>query len=140
MSGPVYDDPISGYRKPTTPPPVCEVCGAHINPDYQRGPICGACLKEREDAKGKLSHELAGICWAIIAMLVKKNTDYGDSYATLRREYGPVAYLIRLADKANRLKALQSHEALVSESYEDTVRDIAGYALLELVYLRGEAA
>lgn len=137
MSGPVYDDPIAAYRRPTTPAPVCEVCGSHINPDYQRGPICGACLAERKDSP--LKDALDDIAGALVETLLRKNTDYGDSYATLRREYGPVAYLIRLADKANRLKALQGHEALVSESYEDTVRDIAGYALLELVYLRREA-
>ena len=60
MSGPVYDDPISAYRRPTTPPPVCEVCGAHINPDYQKGPICGACLKEKEDVVLSPSHYTAG--------------------------------------------------------------------------------
>ena len=60
MSGPVYDDPISAYRRPTTPPPVCEVCGSHINPDYQKGPICGACLKEKEDPVISPPHYTAG--------------------------------------------------------------------------------
>ena len=60
MSGPVYDDPISAYRRPTTPAPVCEVCGSHINPDYQTGPVCGACLKEKEDVVLSPSHYTHG--------------------------------------------------------------------------------
>ena len=43
-----------------TPAPVCEVCGCHINPDYQSGPICGACLKEKEDVVLSPSHYTHG--------------------------------------------------------------------------------
>ena len=33
MSGPVYDDPISGYRRPTTPAPVCQWCNGPMRFD-----------------------------------------------------------------------------------------------------------
>lgn len=146
MSGPEYDDPIAhpGGTSNLVNGGRCYVCGGtmKLKDGYQ---YCERCMAVQrvtpapvcEDSP--LKDALDDIAGALVDTLLRKNTDYGDSYATLRREYGPVAYLIRLADKANRLKALQGHEALVSESYEDTVRDIAGYALLELVYLRGEA-
>ena len=51
----------ASLTRPTeTPPPVCTVCGSHINPDYQTGPVCGACLKEREDVVLSPSHYTAG--------------------------------------------------------------------------------
>ena len=138
MSGPVYDDPISGYRRPTTPAPVCTTCGSHINPDYGTGPICGACLKEPEVSP--LKESLDDIAGSLVDTLMRKNTDYGDSYRRLRDEFGPDSFLIRLGDKYNRLIALRGKEALVSETTDDTIRDIAGYCLLEMVYrARGEA-
>jgi hypothetical protein len=180
MSGPVYDDPISAYRRPTTPAPVCTVCGSHINPDYGTGPVCGACLIEREDTlRGKnnvcavcggplgssvyrfggisycsakcvdkalghkvpadtepspLRESLDDIAGGLVDTLIRKNTDYGDSYRRLRDEFGPDSFLIRLGDKYNRLIALRGKDALVSESTDDTIRDIAGYCLLEMAY------
>lgn len=71
----------------------------------------------------------------IVRMLEKKNKDYGDSYAILREEYGPISFVIRLSDKINRLKTLVNKpQADSDESLEDTIRDIIGYCLLELEY------
>ena len=75
-----------------------------------------------------------GLDW--IATLIKKNTDYGDSAWT-----EPVlapnlpakqAILVRMSDKINRLKSLSQKEALVAESYNDTMKDLGAYALLYL--------
>lgn len=65
--------------------------------------------------------------------LVRKNHDYGDSYAKSVEEYGSVVTLVRLEDKLNRLKkALITGDLKVAESVEETLQDLAGYAILEL--------
>lgn len=64
-----------------------------------------------------------------------KNSDYGDSFAKIRKEY-PDAVLIRLMDKLERLKTLygkQEGAMVVDESINDTLLDLANYCLLELV-------
>lgn len=75
-----------------------------------------------------------GLDW--IATLIKKNTDYGDSAWTepvLAPNLPPKqAILVRMSDKINRLKALSQKEALVDESYNDTMKDLGAYALLYL--------
>jgi Nucleotide modification associated domain 1 len=64
--------------------------------------------------------------------LIAKNADYGDSYAKSVDKRGPVITLVRLEDKLHRLERLLDSSALVEESIDDTLLDIAGYALLEL--------
>lgn len=64
----------------------------------------------------------------------KKNTDYGDSYSQLRKRY-PNFVCMRLFDKLNRLDTIiqPGYECKVSdEKIEDTLMDIANYALMEL--------
>lgn len=64
-----------------------------------------------------------------------KNKDYGDSFAILRRKYGNPAILIRLEDKLQRLERLMlsGEQYVKDESIEDTLRDLANYAIMELV-------
>lgn len=80
--------------------------------------------------------ELMRIAKELVRMIVKKNRMYGNSYFELREKYGPLAFVIRISDKVNRIESLANSDEVYFESYEDTVRDIAGYALLELVYLQ----
>jgi hypothetical protein len=70
-------------------------------------------------------------------ILISKNHRYGNSYAKLREKFGsyfPIV-LIRLNDKLSRLENIMLGIASPSEdeSIEDTLYDLAGYALLELV-------
>ena len=44
--------------------------------------------------------------------------------------------MIRLMDKLERLKALYNSPALVDESIEDTLLDLANYAIMEVVERR----
>jgi len=62
----------------------------------------------------------------IADMLEKKNNDYGDSNLT---KYGMFGIIVRLSDKLARLENLQNKNAEVDESVEDTLKDIAGYAI-----------
>lgn len=80
-------------------------------------------------------NEFMKILELVAELLKKKNTDYGESYNATRREFGPVAFLLRLDDKYHRLKTLTKQDAQVNdESIEDTLSDIIGYCTLELRY------
>ena len=72
----------------------------------------------------------------------RKNADYGDSFAKVREKY-PNSVLIRLNDKLSRLEVLMSGNIaqVKDESIDDTLLDLANYALMELterIYGRSE--
>jgi hypothetical protein len=75
------------------------------------------------------------ICGELNKIYEAKNKDYGDSFAKLRKEYGNPAILIRLEDKLGRLKRLMlsGEQNVKVESIEDTLIDLANYAIMELV-------
>ena len=68
-----------------------------------------------------------------------KNHDYGNSFVKLREKY-PISILIRLADKLNRLDTILMGDAakVKDESIDDTLLDLANYAVMELVERRLE--
>lgn len=73
-------------------------------------------------------------------LYVRKNADYGDSFAQLRKRY-PNFVCMRLFDKLNRLDTLiqPDYEAKVTdEKLEDTLMDIANYAVMEILERRKE--
>ncbi len=66
----------------------------------------------------------------------RKNADYGNSFSKSYEEFGLTSPVIRLSDKVERLKTLSKQEAKVKdESIQDTVMDIAVYAMLTLMEL-----
>ena len=79
------------------------------------------------------------LCDDIHRLYVDKNTDYGDSFQKVRAKI-PNAILVRLNDKLNRLESLmekdEEERKVKSESIDDTLMDIANYALLEMVERR----
>jgi hypothetical protein len=64
-----------------------------------------------------------------------KNKDYGDSFGKLRKKFGNIAILVRLGDKLERAERLMlsGEQRVKDESIEDTLRDLANYAIMELV-------
>lgn len=62
-----------------------------------------------------------------------KNHDYGDSFAKSIKEFGRLAFVVRASDKTERLKSLVHGDALVDESFEDTVKDLANYCIMYLM-------
>ena len=67
----------------------------------------------------------------------RKNHDYGDSFTKSMDEFGLTASAIRLTDKLSRFKALINKEARVKdESIEDTLLDMASYAIMTVEYLK----
>lgn len=76
----------------------------------------------------------AGICDGIKDLYARKNADYGDSFAKARREV-PNYTLGKLYDKFSRymnLSRLGEQNAQVDESLDDTLMDLANYAIMEL--------
>jgi len=85
--------------------------------------------------KAKLHDE---ICMELNKLYVDKNHDYGDSFGKGFKEYGIIMPIIRLEDKLNRLKMLIKSENKVDESIDDTLRDLANYAIMTLIEYREE--
>lgn len=77
----------------------------------------------------------------IIQTLEAKNHDYagstGDFFANFRK-HGTLGFLVRMSDKMARLEAFEKQGALKvsDEKIEDTLEDLAGYAMLMAVYLK----
>ena len=67
-------------------------------------------------------------------LYLKKNHDYGDSVSKTFDEYGLVSFLVRMDDKMNRIKTLNKIQdaAVIGEKIEDTLLDLANYAILAL--------
>lgn len=71
--------------------------------------------------------EIAETGAAVVAMLLRKNQAYGSS------AFDPIRVFARGDDKLSRLA--RGH-AIDDESFADTIRDLAGYCVLELVARR----
>lgn len=78
--------------------------------------------------------DIVNIALEIGELVEKKDKDYNSAFSKTLKEYGDVAYFLRIDDKLNRLKSLllRSKDAEVNESVEDTLKDIVGYTLLML--------
>lgn len=76
----------------------------------------------------------AGICDSIKDLYQRKNADYGDSFAKARQTV-PNYTLGKLYDKFSRYMNLTINgdgSAQVDESLDDTLMDLANYAIMEL--------
>lgn len=82
----------------------------------------------------------AGICSELTALYERKNRDYGDSFAKSYEEWGLTVVCMRLGDKLERLKkfAKTGELSVKDESIEDTLMDLANYAIMTLVERRME--
>ena len=71
-------------------------------------------------------------------IIQEKNNAYGDSFSKSLDEDGLLVLKIRLGDKFNRVSSLIKRDELKEndESLEDTLLDMAGYAILGLKYLK----
>lgn len=68
-----------------------------------------------------------------------KNADYGSSFDKTLNEFGLVASVVRLNDKMERIKSLIKSDAKVlDENIDDTLLDMANYAVLTLLWLRNK--
>lgn len=79
------------------------------------------------------------LCEKLNEIYTIKNHDYGDSFAETYKKLGIISAITRITDKVNRLQSLCTKEQKVKdESIEDTLRDLANYALMTLIELEEE--
>lgn len=74
------------------------------------------------------------LCLDMHELYKKKNADYGDSFAQMRHRY-PQVIGMKLWEKVNRLCNLMDNphgQQVQDEAVEDTLMDIANYAVMEL--------
>ena len=72
-------------------------------------------------------------------MYKSKNEDYGYSFDKSLDKFGLLSSLIRLTDKMNRFEQLIDNDSKVNdESIEDTLLDMANYAIMTVMWKRLE--
>tara|TARA_B100001769_G_scaffold195119_1_gene155553 strand:+ start:40495 stop:40767 length:273 start_codon:yes stop_codon:yes gene_type:complete len=66
-------------------------------------------------------------------LFIKKNTDYGDAFAT----YGPVGVLVRIGDKIQRLLSISTNGITLveDEKLRDTLIDLHNYAAMAIMLM-----
>jgi hypothetical protein len=69
----------------------------------------------------------------ITELHAKKNDNYGNSFSKLFDELGEISGLVPLYNKLDRLTTLVRGKKNYFESKEDTLKDLASYALMMLV-------
>ena len=88
------------------------------------------------DNKKLIQHKQ--ICAELSLIYDKKNKDYGDSFSKSFEEYGTIMCAIRMEDKLNRFKSLAVNsgtQQVNNESIEDTLLDLANYAIMTAMEL-----
>ena len=98
------------------------------------------CDKEPDDLKLHIEPKVARhyeICQKLNQIYKAKNHDYGDSFGDTYKKLGIISAVTRLNDKMNRIMSLAvSHDAQVKdEKIEDTLLDMANYAIMTLIEL-----
>lgn len=80
------------------------------------------------------------ICEELNSLYERKNHDYGDSFHRTFLEEGLAVSRIRLSDKLSRLKTLTTkrERAVLDETIEDTLLDLANYAIMTVMELKDE--
>lgn len=68
----------------------------------------------------------------------KKNSNYGDSFGQLYSELGPTSGLVPLWNKLHRATSLIKGNKNNFESLEDTFKDLACYAIMNLIEMEAQ--
>lgn len=85
-----------------------------------------------------LKNKIEKSCDELKNLLIEKNLKYGNSFFKTADEYGKSVLILRIDDKLNRLKQLilkNETDDMIGENVQDTLIDIAGYAILAKMYL-----
>ena len=71
-------------------------------------------------------------------LYIAKNADYDNSVHDTYEKYGLISFLVRMEDKLNRVRSLKQkgETAVKDEKIEDTLLDLANYAILAVIELR----
>ena len=70
----------------------------------------------------------------------KKNAAYGNSFGETYQKLGIISAVTRISDKYNRLCNLATKPTIdnLGESLEDTLKDLASYAIMTLIELNND--
>lgn len=83
--------------------------------------------------------EFKNITQEMLETYSRKNIDYDDAFTKSLEEDGLLVAKIRLGDKYKRFSALIKQENLVKdESIEDTLLDMASYAIMTVMFNRNK--
>ena len=83
--------------------------------------------------------EFKNITQEMLDIYSRKNVDYDDAFTKSLEEDGLLVAKIRLGDKYKRFSALIKQENLVEdESIEDTLLDMASYAIMTIMFNRNK--
>lgn len=146
------DEDISNALSSEKKVEIDEIIEEMVRSTHHRGkkeytvPECKVVKVEENESKNKINSEhehndFDGICRDLMALHERKNKDYGNAADASYREFGIVSYVIRLNDKMNRLKSLTKPgviQEVKDESVEDTLMDLAAYAIMTLESIRNK--
>ena len=96
---------------------------------------------EKETINSELQwkiNEHGKMCDFIKNLYKTKNADYGDSMHPLYEEYGLTSFLVLFGIKIQRIKTLMQKTDANYESLEDSLMDLANYALIALTEIKAE--
>lgn len=80
--------------------------------------------------------EFKSITDRMLETYAAKNELYGDSFNQLMHEYGLIAGVIPLDNKVRRIKNIIKGTEVKYESLEDSLMDLANYAIITLIHLK----
>ena len=88
-------------------------------------------MKNNVDRFRKIANDLG-------ELYEKKNAAYGNSFGETYQKLGIISAVTRISDKYNRLCNLATNPNIdnLGESLEDTLKDLASYAIMTLIELR----
>jgi len=97
-------------------------------------------VPECEDKQYKIvAGDFDGICQEMMELHRRKNNDYGNAAQRSYDKFGIISYVMRLGDKMNRLETLTKpgiEQKVEGEKIEDTLMDLAAYAIMAIESLR----
>lgn len=97
-------------------------------------------VPECKDKQYKIvAGDFDGICQEMMELHRRKNNDYGNAAQRSYDKFGIISYVMRLGDKMNRLETLTrpgTEQKVEGEKIEDTLMDLAAYAIMAIESLR----
>lgn len=81
--------------------------------------------------------DIKGMCDFLAKTLTQKNIDYDNSFEQTIKDYGLITIPITLEHKMRRISNIikKKRKQLINESLEDSLLDLAGYAILSVIIL-----
>jgi hypothetical protein len=78
-------------------------------------------------------HQMIAVQTEALDLFTKKNTDYGDAFAS----YGSIGVIVRMGDKIQRLLSITNKgiSLIDSETLRDTLIDLHNYAAMAVMLL-----